>query len=332
MATEAHLASGAGRPLVTFALFAYNQERYVREAIEAAFAQTYQPLEIILSDDCSPDGTFAIMQDMAAAYTGPHKVTARQSPKNRGLLRHVLDVVKEARGKYVVVAAGDDVSFAQRAERLCALLEQESADFAWSAYRRLEQSATGYRYFTETYERTGTLYGLPVQRIVGATAAYRTDRVNTIQAPEHPIYYEDNLFELLCEIKRLKVCFCDEELLSYRVLPESLSMNYFSDAENFETRMMVHLSRLSDTLMFGLDAFADDKVLGERPELQRLRDTAMFYKAASAWRQMGVWTKLKILREAPDRKARRWFLPRVILGWRAFIAVKNLQLKLKSTG
>ena len=35
------------RPLVTFALFAYNQEDYIREAVEGAFAQTYEPLEII---------------------------------------------------------------------------------------------------------------------------------------------------------------------------------------------------------------------------------------------------------------------------------------------
>ena len=50
------------RPLVTFALFAYNQENYIRAAVEGAFAQTYQPLEIILSDDCSKDRTFEIMQ------------------------------------------------------------------------------------------------------------------------------------------------------------------------------------------------------------------------------------------------------------------------------
>ena len=43
------------RPLVTFALFAYNQEQYIREAVEGAFSQTYEPLEIILSDDCSSD-------------------------------------------------------------------------------------------------------------------------------------------------------------------------------------------------------------------------------------------------------------------------------------
>jgi hypothetical protein len=31
------------RPLVTFALFAYNQEKYIREAVVGAFAQTYEP-------------------------------------------------------------------------------------------------------------------------------------------------------------------------------------------------------------------------------------------------------------------------------------------------
>jgi len=44
---------------VTFALFAYNQEKYIREEVEGAFSQTYQPLEIIWSDDCSSDRTFA---------------------------------------------------------------------------------------------------------------------------------------------------------------------------------------------------------------------------------------------------------------------------------
>ena len=39
------------RTLVTFALFVYNQEKYIREAVEGAFAQSYEPMEIILSDD-----------------------------------------------------------------------------------------------------------------------------------------------------------------------------------------------------------------------------------------------------------------------------------------
>ena len=50
-----------GRPLITFALFAYNQEKYIEEAVQGAFLQTYSPLEIILSDDGSTDRTFEII-------------------------------------------------------------------------------------------------------------------------------------------------------------------------------------------------------------------------------------------------------------------------------
>ena len=102
------------RPLVTFALFAYNQEEYIREAVKAAFAQTYEPLEIILSDDCSSDRTFEIIQEMAAAYEGPHEVRVRRSTVNVGAGPHVSAVLAESNGEYIAFAAGDDISVEDR--------------------------------------------------------------------------------------------------------------------------------------------------------------------------------------------------------------------------
>ncbi len=102
------------RPLVTFSLIAYNQEQYIREAIEGALSQTYSPLEITLSDDCSPDGTFAIMEELAASYEGPHKVILNRNEKNLGLARHVNVVMDMAQGEWIVFAAGDDVSLSSR--------------------------------------------------------------------------------------------------------------------------------------------------------------------------------------------------------------------------
>lgn len=101
-------------PLVTFALFAYNQEKYVREAIEGAFSQTYQPLEIILSDDCSTDQTFQIMQEMSAAYRGPHTIRLNRNRKNLNIGGHVNTVNRLAQGELVVAAAGDDISMQDR--------------------------------------------------------------------------------------------------------------------------------------------------------------------------------------------------------------------------
>jgi glycosyltransferase involved in cell wall biosynthesis len=95
---------------VTLTLIAYNQENYVREAIESALAQTFSPLEIILSDDCSPDQTFAIMQEMVGSYRGPHRVHARREPVNVGTVQHLINVSRAAQGELVVIAAGDDLS------------------------------------------------------------------------------------------------------------------------------------------------------------------------------------------------------------------------------
>ncbi|WP_457617688.1 glycosyltransferase family 2 protein [Lutibacter sp.] len=103
------------KPLVTFALFAYKQEEYIEEAILGAFSQTYSPLEIVLSDDCSPDSTFEIMEKMAKEYKGPHKVILNRNQNNLGLIGHINRVFLEiANGEIVVVAAGDDISLPER--------------------------------------------------------------------------------------------------------------------------------------------------------------------------------------------------------------------------
>ena len=132
--------SATDRPLVTFALFAYNQEEYIREAVEGAFAQTYEPLEIILSDDCSTDRTFDIMKEMAANYDGPHHVITRRNFQNLGTAMHVQGVADIMTGKLMVVAAGDDISLPHRVCRIVAhwiekgrcavMLHSESEEFS----------------------------------------------------------------------------------------------------------------------------------------------------------------------------------------------------------
>jgi glycosyltransferase involved in cell wall biosynthesis len=104
------------KPLLTFGVAAFNQERFIEEAVTAAFAQTYSPLEIILSDDCSGDRTFEIMQGMAAAYRGPHRIVLNRNPRRRSIGGHVNRLVELSKGELVITAAGDDVSLPERAQ------------------------------------------------------------------------------------------------------------------------------------------------------------------------------------------------------------------------
>lgn len=104
------------KPLISFIVVSFNQEHFIREAIEGALAQTYSPLEIIISDDASKDKTFEIVQEVVAGYRGPHVVKLNRNDINLGMGQHISLLMGMCSGELVVGAAGDDVSFPERTE------------------------------------------------------------------------------------------------------------------------------------------------------------------------------------------------------------------------
>ncbi|WP_081961331.1 glycosyltransferase [Aquabacterium sp. NJ1] len=105
-------------PLLSLLLITYNQQDTVRDALAAALSQTYQPLEIVVSDDASTDGSFEIMRRLLSDYDGPHKVILHRNETNQGIGANISTAVKLSSGELLVIAAGDDVSVPQRCQRM----------------------------------------------------------------------------------------------------------------------------------------------------------------------------------------------------------------------
>jgi glycosyltransferase involved in cell wall biosynthesis len=115
------------QPLVSFCLFTYNQEQFIEEAIEGAFSQDYDNLEIIISDDSSTDSTWDIIQEKAKNYSGKHKLIINRNIPNLGLVPHVNKVLYSiSSGSYVAFAAGDDISLPQRIRKSVDFLEKNT--------------------------------------------------------------------------------------------------------------------------------------------------------------------------------------------------------------
>ena len=143
-------------PLVTLYIKAYNQEDTISAAISSAFSQTYGPLEVLLSDDCSSDRTFATMERMAGLYQGPHRVVLNRNATNLGIVNHTNRIAEMARGRLMVECAGDDISEPRRVDRLV------SAWMAGEGRIKAVHSA-----FTEIDERGAALgRGQPDRRII----------------------------------------------------------------------------------------------------------------------------------------------------------------------
>lgn len=101
-------------PLVSYCLFAYNQEKYIEISLKSALSQTYRPLELIVSDDCSTDGTFAVIERIASNYVGTIDLKINRNKENVGVIKHVEKIIKWCSGDFIVTAAGDDISTPER--------------------------------------------------------------------------------------------------------------------------------------------------------------------------------------------------------------------------
>ncbi|MDB5759226.1 MAG: hypothetical protein JWM30_2515, partial [Burkholderia sp.] len=94
-------------PKVSVCIVTYNHEHFIRQCLQSLVEQqTDFKFEVIVGDDCSTDGTRAIVQEFADRYPG--LVRAMLHPANLGPTRNYLSVHQAARGKYVAQLDGDD--------------------------------------------------------------------------------------------------------------------------------------------------------------------------------------------------------------------------------
>jgi len=107
------------QPRACLVIMTYNQAGFVREALQSAFAQDYSPLEILISDDHSYDGTWDIIEEMADAYDGPHAIRLNRNDK-RLSVNHRNRLIELVGDQLFVLGAGDDIYMPHRVSRLVA--------------------------------------------------------------------------------------------------------------------------------------------------------------------------------------------------------------------
>lgn len=102
-------------PLASIVVTTYNQEQSLPVTLNSLLAQkTSFPFEIVVGEDCSKDGTRAVLADYAQRY--PEVIRPVYNEHNLGILGNYVSTLRQCRGKYIAGCAGDD--FWNDAEKL----------------------------------------------------------------------------------------------------------------------------------------------------------------------------------------------------------------------
>ena len=106
-------------PLVSIVMNCYNGEKYLCEAIDSIYAQTYKNWEIIFWDNASTDGSSSIAKsyDERVKYYVVSKTTPLGEARNFAL--------NKADGEYVAFLDCDDMYFPDKLERQVKLMQNK---------------------------------------------------------------------------------------------------------------------------------------------------------------------------------------------------------------
>lgn len=95
------------RPIVSVVSVTYNQASHIARMIEGVIGQKVDfPMEFIIADDCSTDGTLAVCEKYRDVY--PSIIRIISGPSNIGAVANEKRAIEAARGKYIATCEGDD--------------------------------------------------------------------------------------------------------------------------------------------------------------------------------------------------------------------------------
>lgn len=97
----------------------FNHERFISGAINSVLSQTYSDYEILISDDCSTDGTRAILSE----YERKTNIRVFYQPCNIGAVNQISFLANQAKGEYLALLNSDDKWRPEKLEKQVAYMD-----------------------------------------------------------------------------------------------------------------------------------------------------------------------------------------------------------------
>lgn len=219
-------------PLVSFVLFAYNQEKYVEAALRSALSQEYPHIEYLISDDCSKDGTFAEMERIVEEYKSSRTISLFRNKVNKGLIPHVNTLLFSGlvHGEIIVLASGDDLSVPGRVSDVVDLFAKNPRMMG-TAGRTVVIDESGHvlseeeRYDPERIFRLDTMDFEKTYFMVGGSGlSFRKDVLSFFGKLNDDCQTEDSTFRFRCLLLG-GIIQSKEHMILYKKHEGSISSN-----------------------------------------------------------------------------------------------------------
>lgn len=123
--------------LVSIITPTYNSESFIQDLIQAVTAQTYQNWELLITDDCSSDGTCQVIERFMAK-DARIKLFRLEQNSGAGVARN--NSIKQAQGRYIAFCDSDDRWLPNKLEQQLQFMQERNCALSYTSYLTCTES------------------------------------------------------------------------------------------------------------------------------------------------------------------------------------------------
>jgi len=224
-------------PLVTIICLAFNHEKFVVETLNSVTEQNYQPIELIIVDDCSTDNTKFVIDNWLLLHP---KVQFIANEINIGNTKAFNNALKFAKGEYIIDLAADDLLLPNGIQIQVDAFQKSKFKNIGVVYGNAEiineNGSFNSFYFPVdangkviTNRKTGDIYSSVLSSgdsICSVSALIKKEVFDFLGGYDETLAYED-LDSWIRASREYEFDFIDEVLVQKRMVTNSLGSNFY---------------------------------------------------------------------------------------------------------
>ena len=106
----------------------YNGEKFIKEQIESILNQSHKNIRLLISDDCSTDGTIEILKKYKEK---DNRIELYVQTKNLGVVKNIEFLLQKVTSNYYMLSDQDDYWLPEKVEKSLEKLKQNNADIVF---------------------------------------------------------------------------------------------------------------------------------------------------------------------------------------------------------
>ena len=219
-------------PLVSIITPSYNSEKFISQTINSILNQTYSNWELLITDDCSSDGTVSLIRDIMV-YEKRIKLFQLNNNSGSAIARN--NSINNSSGEYIAFCDSDDLWYRNKLESQLQFMTKKNLSVCFTGYEIIDYKGMSLNITVDSTQSGSFTYSDMLKK--KATIGCCTVMINKmsfsglLKMPNIRTGQDYAFWLKLLKHSNHCVHVLPKLLSKYRISPNSISRNKFKKAK-----------------------------------------------------------------------------------------------------